>query len=167
MWIGCIRAGMVTADSWMTNAGVFLGDLTKCSWARDMRAAVAPCWLAPLWVHGSLEALYLHECQSDSTWETQPSAPHISRISLPLWEWHCPRKTTSNTSWGTCLGKPTATPWFRRPQVPPSVCCDQVPRTPASAFSWAFYSQTSPSHWSQNISYALLPCIPCSKDILF
>lgn len=30
---------MVTADAFMTNAGVFLGDLSKCCWERDTRAA--------------------------------------------------------------------------------------------------------------------------------
>lgn len=154
MGVGCIRGGIVTADACMTNAAVFLGDLSKCCWERDTRAAVAPCWLSPLWGASPLQpgSRLPSPVPQWQHWETQPSAPHVS---LPLWEWHCPRKKMPNISWGTCLGKPTATPWVRRPQVPPSVCCDQVSTTPASTFSWGFYSKTYPII---EVRIALMPC---------
>ena len=52
---------------------------------------------------GSVEAVWLHKFRSDSTWETPPSALHISSISLHLQEWHCPRKTTCQICYGVLV----------------------------------------------------------------
>lgn len=97
MWIGFIMGGIVTADSCMTNASVFLGSLTKCCLEKRHKSSSGPLTAVTLVRSepiGRLEAVRLHKFRSDTTWETQPSALHIGSISLHLREWHCPRKTT-------------------------------------------------------------------------